>query len=70
MENNLTQSTLRITRREPQRKIKRDMVEKEIIEILIGCAIKVHKTFGPGLLESEYEECMDYELRKTFIIEY
>jgi GxxExxY protein len=27
--------------------------------------IKVHKSLGPGLLESSYEECMDYELKKT-----
>jgi GxxExxY protein len=41
------------------------MTENEITEILIGCAIKVHKALGPGLLESAYEECIDYELRKT-----
>ena len=29
--------------------------------------IKVHKSLGPGLLESAYEECMDYELRKTIL---
>ncbi len=41
------------------------MTENEITEIIIGCAIKVHKAIGPGLLESAYEECMNYELRKT-----
>jgi GxxExxY protein len=41
------------------------MTENEITEVIIGCAIKVHKSLGPGLLESAYEECMDYELRKT-----
>jgi len=41
------------------------MTENEITEIIIGCAINVHKALGPGLLESAYEECMDYELRKT-----
>lgn len=25
---------------------------------IIGCAIEVHKTVGPGLLESVYEKCM------------
>jgi len=41
------------------------MKENEITEIIIGCAIKVHKSLGPGLLESAYEACLDYELRKT-----
>ena len=29
---------------------------------IIGAAIEVHKTLGPGLLESAYEECLSYEL--------
>ena len=29
---------------------------------VIGCAIEVHKTLGPGLLESAYEQCMAHEL--------
>lgn len=41
--------------------------ENEITEIIIGCAIKVHKALGPGLLESAYEECLNYELRKTIL---
>ena len=32
---------------------------------IIGLAIKVHKTLGPGLLESAYEECLAYELTKS-----
>ncbi len=43
------------------------MTENEITEVVIGCAIKVHRSLGPGLLESAYEECMDYELRKTIL---
>jgi GxxExxY protein len=35
----------------------------QITEKIIGCAIEVHKTLGPGLLESAYEECLIYELR-------
>ena len=31
---------------------------------VIGCAIEVHKEFGPGLLESVYEDCMEQELLK------
>lgn len=41
------------------------MLENEITEIIIGCAIKVHRALGPGLLESAYEECLYYELNKT-----
>jgi len=41
------------------------MNENEITEIVIGCAIKVHKAIGPGLLESAYETCLDFELSKT-----
>ncbi len=29
---------------------------------IVGCAIKVHKELGPGLLESVYEKCLKYEL--------
>ncbi len=29
---------------------------------IIGAAIEVHKTLGPGLMESTYEECLCYEL--------
>lgn len=43
------------------------MTENEITEIIIGCSIKIHKNLGPGLLESAYEECLDYELKKTGI---
>ncbi len=34
----------------------------QITERIIGCAIEVHRTLGPGLLESAYEECTCYEL--------
>ncbi len=31
---------------------------------IIGCAYKVHSNLGPGLLESTYEVCLEYELLK------
>jgi len=34
-----------------------------ITEIIIGCAIEVHRILGPGLLESAYEECLIYKLK-------
>lgn len=37
----------------------------EISEKIIGCAIKVHKAIGPGLLESTYEVCLVHELQKA-----
>jgi len=40
----------------------------EITGIIIGCAIEVHKSLGPGLLESAYEECLAYELTKKGLI--
>jgi GxxExxY protein len=36
----------------------------EITKAIIGCAIEVHKNLGPGLLESAYEECLIFELKK------
>ena len=33
-----------------------------LTEKIIGCAIEVHRTLGPGLLESAYEQCLAREL--------
>lgn len=30
---------------------------------VIGCAIEVHRTLGPGLLEATYEQCLAHELK-------
>jgi len=43
------------------------MTENQLSEIIIGCAIKVHKALGPGLLEHVYQECLYYELQKAGI---
>ncbi len=40
------------------------MTENEIGKIVVDSAIKVHKSLGPGLLESAYEACLVYELKK------
>jgi GxxExxY protein len=38
------------------------MNENEISYKVIGAALEVHKTLGPGLLESVYENTLAYEL--------
>jgi GxxExxY protein len=38
-----------------------------LTEKIIGCAIQVHKTLGPGLLESVYEECLCCEMKLSGI---
>jgi GxxExxY protein len=37
-----------------------EVIAKDIVD----AAYKVHKEFGPGLLESAYQQCHVYELRK------
>ena len=39
--------------------------ENQITETVIGRAIEIHRTLGPGLLESAYEECLCYELKEA-----
>lgn len=39
--------------------------ENEISKMVYEAGFLVHKTLGPGLLESAYEECMYYELRNS-----
>ena len=42
------------------------MTEKDrldqITDRIIGVAVKVHRTLGPGLLESAYQACLAFEL--------
>ena len=43
------------------------MTKAELTQLsyeIVGCAIKVHKELGPGLLESVYELCLAYELKE------
>jgi GxxExxY protein len=40
------------------------VVHQEISGAIIDAAMKVHTALGPGLLESAYEACLAYELRK------
>ncbi|HLW54668.1 MAG TPA: GxxExxY protein [Candidatus Angelobacter sp.] len=36
---------------------------EELTEQIIGAAIEVHRTIGPGLFESVYEECLCREMK-------
>lgn len=37
-------------------------VDNELTSKVIKCAMDVHRVLGPGLLESAYRECLEYEL--------
>jgi len=41
------------------------MNENELAKIVVDRCLKIHKTLGPGLLESVYEEVLFYELTKA-----
>ncbi len=56
-----------------------DVNPNQVTEAIIGAAIEVHRTIGPGLLESAYEQCLCHELtlrkipferQKTVPVEY
>src|SRR5690349_14386618 len=38
--------------------------DERIASAIVNAALLVHKTLGPGLLESVYEICLAHELRK------
>ena len=40
------------------------MTENELAKIAVELCFKIHRTLGPGLLESVYEEVLCYELTK------
>ena len=40
------------------------MTENEISYKIIGAALEIHKTIGPGLLESAYENALAFDLRE------
>ena len=41
------------------------MDENSLGSTILGCAIDVHTTLGPGLLESTYEACLVHEFSKA-----
>ena len=40
----------------------KEMEFDDLSHQVIGCALEVHRTLGPGLLESAYEQCLAHEL--------
>ena len=38
--------------------------ENRVTGQIIGAAIEVHRALGPGMLESVYEVCLEYELQQ------
>ena len=39
--------------------------QEKYAKIVLDCAYEVHTQLGPGLLESVYQTCLVYELRKS-----
>ena len=40
------------------------MTENDIAAVIVDAALKIHKTLGPGLLESVYQATLEFELRR------
>jgi len=50
-----------------QNEQRREPIPKELNDVsgaIVDAAFRVHSTLGPGLLESVYEVCLEYELKK------
>ncbi len=44
------------------------MGEEEIIKVILSEAFYIHKTIGPGMLESVYQKCLAYRIRKAGLL--
>jgi len=44
------------------------MTENDIATVVVDAALKIHRTLGPGLLESVYQKTLSFELRKRNLI--
>src|SRR5215213_9682705 len=40
------------------------MTENDIATVILDAAFKIHRTLGPGLLDSVYQATLDFELQK------
>lgn len=46
------------------------MDENEIARIIVDSGLKIHRNLGPGLYETVYEQCLEYELiNKGLLVE-
>jgi GxxExxY protein len=43
------------------------IINKDFTHKMLACVYTVHSELGPGLLESTYEACLEYEFRKNGI---
>lgn len=41
------------------------MTENEVGGIIVDRSIQVHRELGPGLLESTYQACLEFELKRS-----
>lgn len=51
-----------------ERKVRKEGPRVDLEEIgshVVNSAVKIHRSLGPGLLESAYQQCLAYELRKA-----
>jgi len=44
------------------------MSENEIATAIVDAALRIHRTLGPGLLESVYQATLNYELQKRGLL--
>ncbi len=44
------------------------MTENELANKIIGIAIELHRSLGPGLLESAYQECLNFKINQAGFI--
>ena len=44
------------------------LLNEDLTEEILSCAFKVHTTLGLGMLESAYQICLEYELKKSGLL--